>query len=163
MAPAEPAIFFSFFSSEDFCTDIPSTSQTTDFSWKVQSNTRKAICWDRRLDKKQAVILCGGLNRNGPNRLMCLTAWPIGSGTIRRCGLVGVGVTLLQEVCHCGGGLWGLTYTQAMPSVVHSLLLPAVQDVELSDPSSALCLPSHCHVFHHDDNELNWNCKPASN
>ena len=28
-----------------------------------------------------------------------------GSGTIRRCGLVGVGVALLEEVCHCGGGL----------------------------------------------------------
>jgi hypothetical protein len=27
-----------------------------------------------------------------------------GSGTIRRCGLVGVGVALLKEVCHCGSG-----------------------------------------------------------
>ena len=27
-----------------------------------------------------------------------------GSGTIRMCGLVGVGVTWLEEVCHCGGG-----------------------------------------------------------
>jgi hypothetical protein len=27
-----------------------------------------------------------------------------GSGTIRKCGLVGVGVVLLEEVCHCGGG-----------------------------------------------------------
>ena len=27
-----------------------------------------------------------------------------GNGTIRRCGLVGVGVVLLEEVCHCGGG-----------------------------------------------------------
>jgi hypothetical protein len=25
---------------------------------------------------------------------------------IRRCGLVGVGVALLEEVCHCGGDLW---------------------------------------------------------
>ena len=30
---------------------------------------------------------CGGLNRFGPHRLMCLNAWPTGSGTIRRCGL----------------------------------------------------------------------------
>jgi hypothetical protein len=29
----------------------------------------------------------------------------IGSGIIRRCGLVGMGVALLQEVCHCEGGL----------------------------------------------------------
>jgi hypothetical protein len=26
------------------------------------------------------------------------------SGTIRRYGLVGVGVALLEEVCHCGVG-----------------------------------------------------------
>jgi hypothetical protein len=29
-----------------------------------------------------------------------------GSGTIRECRLVGVGVALLEEVCHCGGGLY---------------------------------------------------------
>ena len=28
-----------------------------------------------------------------------------GNGTTRRCGLNGVGVALLEEVCHCGGGL----------------------------------------------------------
>ena len=28
-----------------------------------------------------------------------------GNGTIRRCALVRVGVALLEEVCHCGGGL----------------------------------------------------------
>ena len=37
--------------------------------------------------------LCGGLNMLGP-----------GSDTIRKCGLVGVGVALLEEVCHCQGG-----------------------------------------------------------
>jgi hypothetical protein len=35
-------------------------------------------------------------------------ACPMGSGTIRRCGFVGIGVALLEEVCHCLGGLWGL-------------------------------------------------------
>ena len=34
---------------------------------------------------------CSDLNVLGP-----------GSGTIRMCGLVGVGVDLLEEVCHCG-------------------------------------------------------------
>jgi hypothetical protein len=48
---------------------------------------------------------CGGLNGYGPHRLMCLNAWPIENGTIRRCGLFGVGVALLEEVCHCGDGL----------------------------------------------------------
>jgi hypothetical protein len=36
---------------------------------------------------------------------MYLNAWPIGSGTILKCDLVGVGVALLEEVCHCGGRL----------------------------------------------------------
>ena len=54
------------------------------------------------------ITFCGGLNKNGPHR-------PIGSGTIRRYGFVGVGVALLEEVgvgfevsdlqawlvCHC--------------------------------------------------------------
>ena len=35
-----------------------------------------------------------GLNMLGP-----------GSGTIRKCDLVGVGVALLEEVCHCVGEL----------------------------------------------------------
>jgi len=39
-------------------------------------------------------VECGGLNMLGP-----------GSGTIRRSGLVGVGVALLEELCHFGGGL----------------------------------------------------------
>ena len=33
---------------------------------------------------------------------------PIGSGTIRRHSFVGVGVALLEEVSHCGGGLASL-------------------------------------------------------
>jgi hypothetical protein len=37
---------------------------------------------------------CGGLNTLGP-----------GSGSIRRCGLVGAGVALLEEVSHCSGGI----------------------------------------------------------
>jgi hypothetical protein len=28
-----------------------------------------------------------------------------GTGTIRRCDIVGVGVALLEEVCHCRDGL----------------------------------------------------------
>ena len=48
---------------------------------------------------------CGGLNRNGHHRLMVLNAWPIGSGIIKRCGLVEAGVTLLDEGCQCGGEL----------------------------------------------------------
>jgi hypothetical protein len=32
---------------------------------------------------------------------MCLNAWPTGSATISRCGLVEVGVALLEKVYHC--------------------------------------------------------------
>lgn len=56
--------------------------------------------------------LCGVLNKYGPHRIICLNSWPVGSGTIRRIGLVGVDLTLLEEdvalldeVYHCGGGL----------------------------------------------------------
>ena len=35
---------------------------------------------------------------------------PKGSGTIRRCGLVGVGMALLEEVCYWGGRPWGLLF-----------------------------------------------------
>ena len=38
---------------------------------------------------------CVGLKENGPK----------GSGTIRRCGFVGVNVALLGKTCHCRGGL----------------------------------------------------------
>lgn len=30
-------------------------------------------------------------------------AWPMGSDTIRRCGIIGEGVALLEEVCVWGG------------------------------------------------------------
>ena len=40
--------------------------------------------------------------------------------------------------------------------VAHSLpLLSVDQDVELLAPSLIPCLPAHCHVSHHDNNELN--------
>ena len=40
-------------------------------------------------------VECGGLEENGSYRF-------IGRGTIRRYILVGVGVALLEEVCHWG-------------------------------------------------------------
>lgn len=44
-----------------------------------------------------------GWNKYIPHRLMCLDDWPIGNDTIRMCALVGVGVDLLEKVCHYGG------------------------------------------------------------
>ena len=43
-----------------------------------------------KLDEKW---ICGGLNIFG-----------LGNPILRRCGLVGVGVTLLEEVCRFGSG-----------------------------------------------------------
>ena len=40
-------------------------------------------------------IACGGLKEKDPN----------GRSTTEVCGLVGVSVVSLEEVCHCGGGL----------------------------------------------------------
>ena len=56
------------------------------------------------------------------------------------------GMALLEEVCHCGGGLCGLIYAQAMPSVGNHFLLPASQDVGRSATSPAPCLSAHHHV-----------------
>ena len=38
--------------------------------------------------------------QNGNRDVLCMLG--PGSGTIGRCGLVGVGVALLEEACHCG-------------------------------------------------------------
>jgi hypothetical protein len=45
-------------------------------------------------EKKNPVPAYGGLNMFGR-----------GSDTLMRCGLVGVSVALLDEMCHCGHGL----------------------------------------------------------
>ena len=82
------------------------------------------------------------------HRLICLNDWPIESGTIRRCVLVGVGVAL-KKMCHCGGRLRGLIYAQWDSP----LPLPEDQDVELSSsPASSLSACSH--VSYHDKNRL---------
>jgi hypothetical protein len=50
-------------------------------------------------------------------------------------------VSLSDEVCHCGGGLRGLLYAQAISSLEHHLiLLPVEQNIELS----ALFQPHVC-------------------
>ena len=48
---------------------------------------------------------CGGLNRFGLHRFMCLSSLPIPSGTVKTYGLIGIGLALLGKVCCCGGRL----------------------------------------------------------
>jgi hypothetical protein len=83
-------------------------------------------------------------------------AWPNGSGTIRRYGFVGVGMTLLEEVYHCRGDHWFgvLCSGSAQCRKRLSSWLPADQDVELSVSSPAPCLPGCCHVSCQDDNTV---------
>ena len=51
------------------------------------------------------------------------------SGTIKKCGPVGVGMALLEEVCYCGSVLQ-VSYVQAMPNVTDYFLLLKGQNVE---------------------------------
>ena len=78
-------------------------------------------------------ICCGGLNRNGPPRL-------IGSGTIRRyrrCDFVGVGVTLLLEV------EWmGFEFSDAQARCSLSVCLSVCLCLSLSLSLSLCLLPS---------------------
>lgn len=95
-----------------------------------------------------------------PHGLMCLKVWLIGSGLFRRCGLVGVGVALSEEVCHRGWALW-FSNDQAR-HIASLFLLPTNLDVELSATSPSLHLSMCYHTTHHDDNGLSLcNSKPA--
>ena len=90
------------------------------------------------------LLLCDGLNKNGPYR-------PLKNGTIRWCGLVGINVTLLEEVCHWGQA-FEVSHVQDRHSSSLSLPLAVDPDAELSATFLLLC---------HDDNGLNLNSEPA--
>jgi hypothetical protein len=70
---------------------------------------------------------------------------------MRRCGLVGVGIAWLEEVCHCRLGL-----RDPLPVAWKQVFscLPLQQDAELL-ASPAPCLSRCCHMSHSDDNVLN--------
>ena len=77
---------------------------------------------------------CDGLNRNGTHRL-------IQSGTIGKGGLVGLGVALLEEMCH-----WEVLTSQMLKLGLVSFSLPDDPDVDLSAPSPAPCMSECCHA-----------------
>jgi hypothetical protein len=94
-----------------------------------------ALCYDYKPVGARGVE-CGGLNRFGPHRLMCLNAWPTGSSTIRRCGLVGISVLPLDG--RVGGALRSpILKVFPMWNPVSSWL---PLDQELSSPTSHICL-----------------------
>jgi hypothetical protein len=107
----------------------------------------------------------------GPHKLMCLNKpmgcreWDMvvwiclahGVWPIRRCGLVGVGVALLKEVCHCVSGFW-----DPLPSHVGASLLLFAFGTRCRSLSFSSTMPGCCYACHHKDNELKlWACKPA--
>ena len=70
-----------------FCFSVPVTPQL--FKPFISSNSLEQVCVCVSDFK-----VCGGLNMLGP-----------GTGPIRRYDLLGVDIALLEEVCHCEGGL----------------------------------------------------------
>jgi hypothetical protein len=81
---------------------------------------------------------------------MWLNAWLTGSGTIRRCSLVGT-------VCPCWGRLWGFLLGvkgDPLPGYLYTKMLNSW----LLKLHVSLC----CHASHHYDNGLNlWNCEAS--
>ena len=75
------------------------------------------------------MMVCGCLNMFGP-----------GSGTLRRCDLVGGSVSL-----------WGLGFETLLLATWEAVFtcLPSEQDVELSAPPVP-GLPGCCHASHHE-------------
>lgn len=69
---------------------------------------------------------CGGFNRCGSHRLMCLDSSPIESGTISR----------RRKCVNTGEGFE--VYAQAMPNVPHSLLLLSADQENCHSFSSAM-------------------------
>ena len=111
--------------------------------------------------------------RYGPHRLMCLNK-PMGAREwnvvvwiclAQKVALLGA-MVLLEEVSCCGGGFWRMP-PHPLPSFLKMpgfSWLQLDQDVELSAPFPAPCLPGCCHASHLDDNGLNfWTCKTALN
>jgi hypothetical protein len=64
-----------------------------------------------------------------------------GSGTIRRCGLVRVGLALLEEVCHCGVSFKILVLAAWRPVL---FCLPLDEDVELAAPLESCLAEQSC-------------------
>ena len=54
------------------------------------------------IPKGKIELMCTALSGNYVTCMWWFEyAWPMGSGTIRKCSIVGVGLGLLEEVSHC--------------------------------------------------------------
>ena len=94
---------------------------------------------------------CGGLNKNGPHRLIYFGCLVIMEGHhlagIRRCGLLRIDVALFSGSVSCRW--WTLRFQKLKQGpVAHFLFLrPANPDAELSVTSPAPCLSAHLPCF----------------
>jgi hypothetical protein len=133
------------------CLSPPSLLDLADFLFPLPQCSlhlvRKEFDIDVSLVSERSTdTYCGGLNMLGP-----------GSGTIRRCGLVGVSVVLLEKVCHCGSGQWDPPPNHLGVSILAAFRWRC-RTLSYSCTRPAWTLP----YSHLDDNGLNlWTCKPA--
>ena len=70
---------------------------------------------------------------------------------IKRCGLVDLGISLLEEVYHWK---WAVRFQKPKPAPLSHFLLPGDSDVELLATSPALYLLACCFTSYHNDNAL---------
>lgn len=98
---------------------------------KIQQPTTEVTpSHDIQMFKKRKYYLLCWLSRFGSHRHMCFNAWSIESSTIR-------GGALLEEVYHCGGGLW-VSYIKASPGLAVSFYCLRIEN-SLSSFSSTRC------------------------
>lgn len=98
-------------------------------------------------------------------------AWSIRSSIIRRFGIVTVGMALLEEMCHCGGGFWGFlvsSFAQYGGEIPLVCLLepvyfwrPSDQNVEVSTLPATCLIASYQASYLDDNGQKFWNYKPA--
>ena len=74
---------------------ITSSKVQSEAEFTVRLLLENSVYWTWPTRGTHELTACGGLNVTGSHR-----EWHY-----RECGFVGVGVALLEEVCHCGGGL----------------------------------------------------------
>jgi hypothetical protein len=99
--------------------------------WQIRANSGSCLHKARPAKMKGPVVVSIEMAPTDP----CVPCLSIGSGSVRRCGFVGVGVTCWRKCVTVGAG-FEVFYAPVIFSHC-PLLLPANQVVELSAPSPA--------------------------
>jgi hypothetical protein len=114
--------------------DVPEVNKTK------QNKTTTTTTKTQETNKKKKT-------KNQKTKLVSLIALGYCDGlNIRRCGLVGGDMALLEEECHCVGGPWRVSSAQAPLSAEEILLLAAFasrcRTLASSSTKSACMLPT---------------------